>query len=204
MTLRFSGAYRPKPLVEIFRSTSQLAPGVGTNRGPVSSLADMTGTRWASLVYGGGESRSLRSTSLHQRPLNLGLDVEAETCCNLRVSPATAPRTRTRDELIALSPAELSEEWSFIGSLLLEYRKSEFLRIFRLLSEADPHASAEERMANMHTWSLVGWVVMNVSPHNRQLIATVIIEAREVLYRAITAREILDLIRARQPLSAKK
>jgi hypothetical protein len=152
-------------------------------------------------VYGGGESRSLRSTSLHHRPLNLGLDVEAETCCNVRVSPATAPRTRTRDELIALSPAELSEEWSFIGSLLLEYRKSEFLRIFRLLSEADPHASAEERMANMHTWSLVGWVVMNVSPHNRQLIATVIIEAREVLYRAITAREILDLIHARFTLA---
>lgn len=114
------------------------------------------------------------------------------------VERVAVSRTRTWEELVALSPEKLSEEWNFIGRLLLEYQKSEFFRIFRLLSAADPHAAAEERMPNIGTWGLVGWIMMNVSQHNREMFATMIIDAREVLYRAITAREILDMIRGRE------
>lgn len=101
------------------------------------------------------------------------------------------------DELVAMSLMELHVVWDRLGHALLTHSEADFLRLFHLAQRADPHARASERMPNFDNWSLVGWVVMNVSDHNRCVIASVIVEAYDVLYRLITARELLDMIRGR-------
>lgn len=104
---------------------------------------------------------------------------------------------RELDELLVKPASELLHDWNLVGRLLLEYCKDDFFLLFHKLVEADPHGDAAERMPNLHNWSLLGWIVMNTSEVNRHSISVTILQARETLYRAISAQEILDMIRGR-------